>query len=713
MPGAAAILRDSVTINPVSGVLESNGQQIVYRHVGNVPLTHSIDSFTYRIRSGAQIFTAKVYVYVIQSAKGGFSTCNTTYTVELKGTNVNYTWYNETGVTLLGSPNPSYQRALTGVTTDQRFQVQPTRTAQPYQGLVFPKALLTIKKLSAGDVMRWTGLVDHNWHNPQNWVAVVGDHTTPVSWEPASCVDVEIPSEVTSFPELVDSAYAQKITMKDRAMLKNPHALNYATAQVEIKLKPSERGRFVLWSAPLKAMYSGDYHYKNSSNQPRWGDVYISLFQQANPAGGAAQPNMFTATFGQLGAALELGTAFNLRVEDNSETKDNTLVFPQTPDSYTDTNGTNYTLTGRSSKYKFVTYGVAQLADSSFTLPLTSTNTGSNLVQVVNPYLAYLDVTKFLAANSASLSTGGYVIWDGNLKSSFMAVKFDKVGMRYLYSGTIAPVSTTNPNLIAPLQSFFVQKVSTSNLTQVKMSPAWTTTVGENPYTLRSSLIASDVLHITATQGDKTSSTALQYEADASSAYRGSEDVLAGFFDEIPLTIYTLSSQRQPLAINTSNNFTSEPVDLGLRVTGSGEVKLEFSGLSTFRHKVFLIDKQLNKEIDLQQTPEHSFTVVANGATEVNDRFALRMESSITGSEAIATPSWRVYAKDSYIYVQSEGEPIESLQIYNTLGSLIYSASSINERQHKVAVSGGQQIYLVRARIGNVVKTEKVIVIVK
>jgi hypothetical protein len=242
------------------------------------------------------------------------------------------------------------------------------------------------------------------------------------------------------------------------------------------------------------------------------------------------------------------------------------------------------------------------------------------------------------------------------------------------------------------------------------MSPSWTTTVGENPYLLRSSLIGSDVLHIRAVQGDKVSSAALQYEEGASSAYLGSEDVLAGFFDEIPLTIYSLSPQRQPLAINASNNFISEPVNLGLRVTGSGEIKLEFSGLSTFRHKVFLVDKQLNKEIDLQQTPEHSFTVAVNGATEVNDRFALRMTTNITGSEPIETPSWRVYSKDSYIYVQSEGEPIESLQIYNTLGSLIYSASSVNERQHKVAVNGGQQIYLVKARIGNEHKTEKVIV---
>jgi hypothetical protein len=160
--------------------------------------------------------------------------------------------------------------------------------------------------------MRWIGHFSTDWKNPANWVEV----KTPARFAPTPCVNVIIPTSVDFFPELVDSAHCADILMKDRAMLKNPHVLVYGNASVELKLKPAERDRLVMWSAPLKNMYSGDYHYRIGGDA-YWGDVFMNFFQHTNPDPQVTDPkataNHFTATVGSVNQKLDLGTAFNVK----------------------------------------------------------------------------------------------------------------------------------------------------------------------------------------------------------------------------------------------------------------------------------------------------------------------------------------------------------------------------------------------------------------
>ncbi|MDR3269162.1 MAG: DUF11 domain-containing protein [Tannerella sp.] len=729
-------LLDSITLAPLAGTLfcigAGDSSKIVYTSHGTGSLVNNIDSFQYQITffnpstSSYQTTRATVYIYILQSHSGGFSTCyEENYTIRLTEwpAGVIFRWFDMTE-TFIGVGST---RNLINSTGDTTFLVQPVITNPSAYNLSgsFPPGLLTVKVINPYNSivrMRWTGLFDTNWNNPNNWVEVHinGEYTyeSPVSWTPAKCVDVVVSSDTPFYPELVDSATCRKITMQDRAMLKNPHVLDYVTAQVELKLKPSERDRFVMWSAPLTSMYSGDYHFKNGTT-PQWGDVYMNIFQQNSPAGGVAQANTFTATFGQLGESLELGKAFNLRVITTSETKDKLWIFPQPDNTYTDRTNESYSLI-RTNRDRFITHGVMlNPFDKTFSLSISGNNNGGKFVQVVNPYFAYLDVTTFLIRNN-TLAPNAYIIWDGDVNGGFTAVKFFgdadyQTGMRYLYSGQIAPISPNNPNLIPPLQSFFVAKAgdATSPVTSVLMSPNWTTTNGGSSFVLRAAEVEIGVLQIKATQENKTSYTVLQYDPNASPTYNDNEDVPNLFYAEIPLTLYSLTPGQYPLAINANGDFQSQHTDLGLRITNAGEIKLEFSGLSTFGHDVYLIDKEKNQEeINLQQTPEYTFMAnkPANvNVIEINDRFSLRMDYTGNLSNRVANkPALQLSGNDGYIQVRSVAGIIKHLQIYNMAGMLIYSDDTASEEFRIPAERS--QTYIVKAFVGNADIVEKVIV---
>ncbi|GHV50390.1 hypothetical protein FACS1894181_10880 [Bacteroidia bacterium] len=560
--------------------------------------------------------------------------------------------------------------------------------------------------------MRWTGLTDSLWQNPANWVEVKSGYEAPASFAPTKCVNVIIPSNVDYFPELVDSAYCNDILMKDRAMLKNPHVLVYKNASVEIKLKPSERDRFVMWSAPLKNMYSGDYHYR-INGQPYFGDTYMNYFQEANPDPQITSPQAtahhFTATTGSLDAPLELGRGFNVKVTTTTVTRDSLLRFPSAKTTYEPV-GRPPVSVPRAAESKFITEGTSGVFEM---LAPGATLTGEvQLVQVVNPYLAYLDFNKFAAGNNLV----GYYTWSGDLNDGFATIAKLENGNRIV---TTAPASFPSlSNWIPPLQSFFIKPTWTiENTGRVNMSADWTTVRPPSPtYSLRASkktVSSGGVLHITLSQGQKKAYAALLYNPSASN-FTDPEDMPAIIYDELPLAVYTFA-MNEALAINSSSTFDMFQVPLGFRATTAGETKLEFNNQETFGYDVTLIDNVLNKRIDLGATPEYTFTVTKTSPApvEINDRFSLEMRYTgngvtITGNESAPPPTTlQVSAGAGYIYIKSATGAISSLQVYDTVGRLVYGTPNLNTNQFTLPVNG-KQMYIVKATIGEETVVEKI-----
>ena len=704
LSGISSVL-SLVTQQPKAGVLSANGHQIIYKHTDAAALTHHVDSFSYHVNVGGTNLDAKVFVYVIRSTNGNLAVCKgSNYSITLAGTNVTYAWYDMNNVLL--STGATFTRS--NMQDDIHLGVAPTRTVEPYRNLAFPAAPLTVKVVNPDGLpatMRWTGVIDTCWHNPGNWVQVVGNTEIPVAWIPTFCVNVVIPSDAPNYPMMVADGTCNDIEMQDRAMLAGIDRLTYQNASVEIKLAPSEKDRFVMWSAPLKAMYSGDYHYK-TGGVPHWGDVYMNLFQLAHPAGGAgAQANRFTATFGELGEPLSLGKAFNVRAMSTTANNGSSFVFPQTVTSYTDNKGTVYSGLTRTDGHKFIVDQTQALIARQFDMPVANDITGNTLIQVVNPYMAYLDVKKFLDNNS--LLGTSYAVWNGNVNESFIQViagpPFGE-GNRLVV--TSSGLGWEASGLIPPLQSFFVTKTGTALINNVKMSPDWTTTVGVNPYALRS---ASDngernILRVKASQDEKTSYAVLHNMPAASSGYSEEKDMPKLFYDAIPLEVYILSPAGEPLAIYSIGDFAGE-VKLGLKVVKEGEVTLEFNAVTGFGHDVYLIDKaqkDTSREIDLQKNPSYTFVVTKEkdaAMVELNDRFSLRFVRNAMGISEARDNKLKVTQKDGQLEITSVAGPINTLHIYNANGSLMYGSTVLTD-QHKVRLPG-QQIYMIKAVIEN------------
>ncbi|MDR1454669.1 MAG: FG-GAP-like repeat-containing protein, partial [Tannerella sp.] len=727
-------LLDSITVQPLNGSLSVSGSggssKLHYTNAGTGSLTDQIDSFSYRFTyyhpdlQEWRTDSATAYIYILEDRSGVSACYATDHTVRLaaRPSGVSFEWY-----TLEGQADGSGStRLLPAMTSDASWLIRPDvpgPDARWNRAGGFPRGRFSLHVSGETPApMRWTGLVSHDWHNPANWVELsrFGNTSfeTPVSWLPSACTDVEIPSDILRYPELTDSAACRVITVRDRAMLRNPHVLDYDSARVELVLKATERDRFVMWSAPLKHMYSGDYHFRKNDLTPTWGDIQMNLFQQSNPdpGGGIARADMLTATFGEPGLSLGLGTAFNLKVISTSESRDRPWNFPQSATAYPGVQSLD-----RDSSHRFITDGV-QLTGSpaTFDLPVTGgslTGSTKHMIQVVNPYLAYLEVSKFLEGNSGELADG-YLIWDGHLEDGFAAVKYGDAGyqqgMRYVYTD---PASVT-PEYIPPLQSFFVAKRTPGSVvTSVKMSPEWTTT--ELPdltagYRLRSAEAAVEgVLRIRASQDSRTDYAVLHFDRNASPEYNSHEDVRALFYDETPLTVYALTALREPLAIYASGDFQSQTTGLGLRLRNTGEVTLTFSGMERFGHNIYLLDREKNRTVDLHETPEYTFTAVGSSTTsavEINDRFVLQMQYTGVWNEPVEVrpEALTVTSQNGEIHVRSTWGIIRELQVYTLAGTLVY-ATATAATEYRIPV-GRRGVYIVRADFGEATETKKVMV---
>jgi hypothetical protein len=668
-PRANFSLKALVTAQPTAGTLHNTANDSIITYVSHSPKTTSgqqIDEFTYEITDGGLTKSTTVSIYILNDTAGAVACPSDPYIPRLEA--------EHPGTTFSWSP------ALNPNAVSATYKVTPTLKTTPQK--TFPPGdfhFIRVDNSLAVD-MQWTGAVDSVWQNPGNWIVVKNNQGYPAEYAPARCTNVTIPTIVERFPDLIDSAYCAQITMKDRALLKNPHVLVHDKAVVEIKLRPtSERDRFIMWSAPLKGMKSGDYHLHNGNSEKS--DVFISLFQQNNPdkaPTSTAKISELTSTFANMNQDLGLGRAFNLKLIHTQANRDAIYIFNK---------GT-----------KFITDGMAETSKGSrrYTLPVESGAglTGVTLMQVVNPYMAYLNFSQFHSANTDIQN--GYYTWDGNPKSGFKV----SVNLGNRYETTTSNPFKQSSGLIPPLQSFFV--VTSTGHKDLTISPDFTTVSQEEPYTLRSSVTAGGILHITVSQEDMQAYAALLYSPKATSLM-DKEDMPAIFYSDLPLAVYTYSARNEPLAINANGYFNMEPVKLGLMAVKKGDVTLTFTDQETFGHSVVLVDHILNKRIDINTTPSYTFSAEKAGA--INERFTLELTYTGYGlnrtsvTDAAYDPSFTINTIEAGIILHSTGAPIQSVEVHDILSRPVYSEENINGSEHFISLPPSR-IYIVTIKAG-------------
>lgn len=329
-----------------------------------------------------------------------------------------------------------------------------------------------------------------NWNDVTNWTDVTGKIQYAV---PASCTNVIIRKvNVNSFyPDLrrasenngtygtdysvfpMTSLSCNNITLENRAMLGTAQFLKYNEASTSIQLTDSEKNRWILYSSPMSATYSGDF-----AAEPDGTYKYKTLYMRTFDAQGH-----FSLPTGASNVALNITKPFMFYFNSTS-THSSTITLPSAMNVY---KGKQNTPQGHGTKYdpevrvradgttehkKFIFHNISVGTDGAlnFNLPLSNS---TNYVLISNPFPSYLNVSKFLEGNVSIFEN----VYKVDMSTGFLEQTND--GKMTIKSGAAMDTPSAS-TLIAPFQSFFVKVKSSGSTNVYTITPEMCTTQSTN-----------------------------------------------------------------------------------------------------------------------------------------------------------------------------------------------------------------------------------------
>lgn len=301
-----------------------------------------------------------------------------------------------------------------------------------------------------------------------------------------------------------------------------------------------------------------------------------------------------------------------------------------------------------------------------------------------NPFMAHLSVQKFFAANT-NLQSKYWQVTDGNQTAAVGGTDD---------SDWITNTGTTTT--IAPLQSFFVVKVSGNTTNEVTftadMQVLGTPTVATLP-----------LLTLVATTADGHRSRAvIAYDQTASEEYKADEDAelfLDSNLGDLP-SIYTVAGT-MAAGINRTSDLWNIPVGTysnGINGDGNGTVTLSFEGLDRFTGTT------LYDAAKKTGTPLHnnsSLTIPAN----TYGRYFLRAGTP-TGNEKIETETIRIYTIARGQLIVTATENLQTVAVYDFAGRLLRYSDALPGNLFTAHLDKGN--YIVRATSEHQQQTSKI-----
>lgn len=482
--------------------------------------------------------------------------------------------------------------------------------------------------------------------------------------------------------------------------------LLYDTAWVDYELTG---GRWYTLASPLKAVYAGDFYtdksgtegneyfqpiyYSESDNSRFNPSVYQRGWKGSNatmvgtPDGERAIAGNWSALYNKVDEAYTPGTGFSLKVQD--VTGNATFRLPKADGSYKyypygDGQSGSETLVSRAEGGKDVSGRLrsdtlyirkTDLTDAKPGAPIEITlseTAHGDYYLVGNPFMAHLDMEKFFdqtTGNGSVLEKKYWLVTNGNQTAA--------VGTG---DGSWVAVDGNSTPTVAPLQSFFVQKVDNVTSDQIKFTQDMQTLGGTGD-----GLRSANALTITATTTDgRTSRAAVAYDMAASADYEVSEDAelfLDSNLGDVPM-VYTVAG-----TMATSINRTSELYNIPLGVYGSKQemVTLSFGGLNQFSSAT-LYDAQEQTETPLREGKTVSVPAGTSG------RYFLRAGTP-TGNEVIARNAFLVYSVGGgKVMVTSSNTPLKDIRVYTMGGAQVRSIQA-SGMQQEIYLNRG--IYLI------------------
>jgi len=371
---------------------------------------------------------------------------------------------------------------------------------------------------------------------------------------------------------------------------------------------------------------------------------------------------------------------------------------------------------------------VGEPNNGSFTIPLSTPPGDIGLSLIGNPYPSALNAIDFINENLYDAVTnpnntleGTLFFWSHNNRPTGNDFSGDDY-YTYNLSGGVGFTSSGTGNNVAPDgfiasgQGFFVLNQIAGNL---KFNNSMREPKNNaNFYKTKNNKKTKDLeahriwLNITDSAIKTGSQTMLGYIENATNNYDlGYDSVL--FDDAKPLLIYsmlgtdTMAIQGRALPFSDADKL---PIGYYSKIADNVTITLSsFDGLFLDNQDIFLEDKLLNVIHDLKSDPY----VFASAAGTFNNRFVLRFTDGTLGSEDFKAQENKVVVatKNKQIKINSFGETIDKVTIFDLLGRQIYQKSKVNNNELSIAnlVSSHQTLIVKTALQNGKVVTEKIV----
>lgn len=507
------------------------------------------------------------------------------------------------------------------------------------------------------------------------------------------------------------------------AQMLHAEQLLYNKAWMDVNMPT---GKWTLMSLPLKDVVSGDWYTQTSGMQtelPYFTDIKFgtdnnrlnpAVYQRSwdadativsRPFGGNSTVGFNTSTpvwsaaYNDASVAYIPGGGYSLSARDVTGGNGTlSFRFPKADTRY------DYSISAtldRDNSGRLLVSGLLDRGNplqlvrhKNVTQKLTASQDGKYMI-VGNPYMAPLDLKKFLEYNSGD---------DGNLKDQYWSETADGTAAGGTDSQGGQWITPTGTETIQPFGAFFVQLKDGATDNTVKftadMQKFETTTGGE---------AATTAFIITADNGNAKSGAALAYAENAENAFDANEDVclmrnlLGNNANE--LSVYTVAGD-MATSINRIKDVRQVP--LGVFAAEGDVIALTFTGVDALLDPT-LYDAELNTETPLTEGMTLSVDGPSHGRYFIRSRGVGDGTTGITDVTA-GDDGVSVYSVVQGQVVVSAGAELREVRVYSVGGALLKS-EGIDGGRTAVTISGVDSgVAIARVTTADGVATRKITV---
>lgn len=551
----------------------------------------------------------------------------------------------------------------------------------------------------------WTGAVDTDWNNRDNWTNQV----------PRACTDAYITgvgNGATNYPIITeDDAECDEIYFLEAAGVKGLDGLTYHRAYANMIL---EKETWYTLTAPFKNTYSGDYYFNGAPVS------YMRLFDEVEPVTGAAADGTWTKTFVDNAVVLAPGQGFAYKESQVS------YNYPYSPRKMTNTDANDFwlprmtqdsVLVDRAIPYSTLTGApiasrtqmLARNGEEPYRFALED---GSNKLQngsyavksgynlIGNPAMAHLDLGAFYTTNSGVIANE-FHFWNGSTNGSVAITE----------GGDVLGTTPQTSGIVPPMQSFFVRATSNNNVTY-NLDLHYVANDGNS--NLRSTEVNENgVLYVSAVSEGVESNMAIRKSDKASNSFVEGEDIRK-LFTQYSDTEASLIAGTEYVDIA---QFGELPYEAPIYIESTkeeGEMTFAFVGAESFENMdVTFVNKQTGEEVNLKEESAYRFLFNASNKEGVlvvrfsqSENISTRDEQSMVDDEQEINIS--VVNNNTIRVTSSATDLIQEVSIYDLTGRLIAKVSDINKSVYDRLMNVGHRTYIVKVKTNSGTKSKQV-----